>query len=426
MWTRTQTFFLFALLFGLSGACKNEHRCDGNPHNDCRLDGAVTCSSSEQCASPTPACDLGTMACVQCTPQEPAACTGPTPVCGGDHTCRACSAHAECPESDACLPDGRCASPGEVAYVQAGGTGAQPCAKGAPCGTLQEGVTAVSASRPYVKISGTGTLAANAVTTIDGKAVTILADPGAKLDRVGDGRILLVQSAGANVSIVDLEITGQTGLADEAIQLEPNGGTPELSLVRVKVTGSQGRGISASGGTLRLMQSTILGNTGGGISISGSQFDITNSIIVKNGGPNSVLGGIQVNGIVGVGMRRFEFNTVAQNQATSGITPGVLCSAIAMPLALANSIIYDNGTAIQVEGNNCSWTYSDIGPMMAPGQGNINAPPMFINAMQNNFHLQSGSPAKDAADPAASLSIDIDGDARPQGPARDMGADEIR
>jgi hypothetical protein len=35
------------------------------------------------------------------------------------------------------------------------------------------------------------------------------------------------------------------------------------------------------------------------------------------------------------------------------------------------------------------------------------------------------SPAKDAADPSASLVSDIDGDSRPQGPRRDMGADEV-
>ena len=97
-----------------------------------------------------------------------------------------------------------------------------------------------------------------------------------------------------------------------------------------------------------------------------------------------------------------------------------------MPFVLTNSIVYDNGTGTQVEGANCSWTYSDIGPMSVPGAGNINAPPMFVDLMKGNFHLQAGSPAKDAADPEASLAVDIDGDMRPQGGGRDMGADEIR
>lgn len=167
MWTRIGTILALAVCVGLLGACKNENHCKGNPNDDCRLDGAITCSSNEQCGEPTPVCNTATMACVQCTPQDDAACTGATPVCGDDSACRGCSAHAECSTSDVCLPEGRCADPGEVAYVQAGGTGAQPCTKEAPCGTLQQGVTAASPSRPYIKISGAGTLAESATNRLE-------------------------------------------------------------------------------------------------------------------------------------------------------------------------------------------------------------------------------------------------------------------
>lgn len=71
-------------------------------------------------------------------------------------------------------------------------------------------------------------------------------------------------------------------------------------------------------------------------------------------------------------------------------------------------------------------TYSDIGPDTVTGMGNLNADPLFVNVPQGDFHLQAGSPAKDAADPTASLTTDIDGDPRPQGGRPDMGADEIR
>ena len=197
------------------GACRcNPRFCEGALDNNCDnlTDVPQRCTSNEQCEEPTAVCDVtDSMTCVQCTPDQASACSNTTPACGEDRMCRACRAHSECPGSDACLPDGSCADSGQVAYVQAGGMGIPPCAKGAPCGTLQEGITAVNASRPYIKVSSAGVLTPSMTTTIDGKAVIILADPGAKLDRMGDGVNLEVRNTGADVQIYDLEISGAQG-----------------------------------------------------------------------------------------------------------------------------------------------------------------------------------------------------------------------
>ena len=99
--------------------------------------------------------------------------------------------------------------------------------------------------------------------------------------------------------------------------------------------------------------------------------------------------------------------------------------------------MFDNGAGTQVEGTNCTWSYSDIGSGIVSipagssgsggsGSGNISSAPLFVDPVHNNFHLQVSSPARDAADPAATLAVDIDGDFRPQGAGRDMGADEIK
>ena len=74
----------------------------------------------------------------------------------------------------------------------------------------------------------------------------------------------------------------------------------------------------------------------------------------------------------------------------------------------------------------CSASYSDVGPDASPGVSNINMDPLFVNLLQNDFHLMNTSPAKDLADPLATLANDIDGDTRPQGVERDMGADEVK
>jgi hypothetical protein len=74
----------------------------------------------------------------------------------------------------------------------------------------------------------------------------------------------------------------------------------------------------------------------------------------------------------------------------------------------------------------CSWAYSDIGPDGVTGNNNINADPLFANASQGDFHIGASSPCRDAADPGATLDSDIDRDTRPQGAARDIGADEAK
>src|ERR1700733_6056156 len=138
------------------------------------------------------------------------------------------------------------------------------CTLELPCGTLDAGV---KMNRPYVKIES-GTVSDDKGTTIDGKVVTILADPGAKLTRTVPGVILQVQNDGADVRVFDLEITNGTGMGNLAISI-PSGGAPKLALTRVTVDGNQGIGISANGGTLTITQSTVTSNPGGGISMVG-------------------------------------------------------------------------------------------------------------------------------------------------------------
>ena len=441
------------IVFYASAGCtkRGTAYCEAHP-DACGIDASppgdeapTACTSSAQCIAPTTVCDVTDGVCVACTPQEAAACDGATPVCGDDRACRACAAHPECAASNACLPDGSCAIAADVAYVAPTGTGTT-CTQAEPCGTV---AAALATDRPYVKLAA-GLTKDSQVTTIDGRVVTLLGDPGAILDRDGDGPILVVRSTGADVQIVGLRITGASGVAGaNGIELQPNGGAPKLTLHRAtidsnqgigisatggtltvtqsSISGNTGGGISATGGTLTARQSTISGNTGGGISITNAQFDLENNIIASNGGPATGFGGVRIDQ-VGAGTRRFEFNTVTNNNGAAGTTTGVVCTLVTQPITFSNNIVFDNqiGAArTQVGGVNCSWTYSNIGPDGVAGVGNINMDPLFVNPAQNNFHLTSASPAKDAADPAATLAVDIDGDARPQGVARDMGADEL-
>ena len=55
----------------------------------------------------------------------------------------------------------------------------------------------------------------------------------------------------------------------------------------------------------------------------------------------------------------------------------------------------------------------------------MNDDPLFVDPGNGKFHIMGSSRVIDKADPDATLAVYIDGDARPQGERRDIGADEF-
>ena len=104
---------------------------------------------------------------------------------------------------------------------------------------------------------------------------------------------------------------------------------------------------------------------------------------------------------------------------------------VAQPPITTNNIVWDNtsGTGKLQIGGNCNWTYSDIGDPAnttpPAGTGNLAAYPSFMNP-GSNYHLNSDSVAKNTADPAATVTVDLDGTVRPQEGRSDMGAYEFK
>ncbi len=413
---------MIALVVATGCKVNNPASCeiDGNPNPACTDGGVdpVACDESSDCGNDV--CLLDPGVCVECLASTDCVATSEAPVCDtAAHTCGACTTHSDCP-SEACLPTGACAPESDVAYVKAGATGGAPCDQGAPCATLNE---AIAASRPVIKVQGTAPIIDDQDTVIDGATVTIVADIGAKLDRSNDGTLLEVKGSSVNVTILDLEFLNGTDFSKPAILLGT--GTTRLTLTRVKVTNNQGVGVSAGGGFLTLSGCTISGNDGGGVVISAAEFDLTNNFIFANGEDAGVLGGLRFDA-TNSGTRRFEFNTVSTNRGATAT--GVFCTAINTPVTFSNNIIYNNlggGARTQVSPtlSNCLWTFSDIGPgAVVAGEANKADDPLFVDPA-SNFHLQPGSPAAAAANPAATLGFDIDGDVRSA--LKDIGADEI-
>lgn len=413
----------------LLGACKNANFCPGSTNDDCRLtqdaSGPKTCTGDIDCTDPSASvCDVtGTKACVQCTTTEATACTSTTPVCGDDHACRACTAHSDCTASLACLPDGSCGTADNVAYVDPAGTDNATCAKDTPCIKLS---AAIATNKPYVKLHGS----TDDAVSVDSHNVTLLADPGAQLTSTKNGLLLEVKGS-SQVAIYDLEITGASGASGFGISLPP-GNTASLELHRAKVTSNVAGGISASGGSLTVVQSTIGGNQGGGISVTNSTFTIVANFFFNNGSNTSLVGGVAA-GISASTTSRLDFNTFSLNTTIDGVGPAIDCRG---NFTASNNVMSNNRSATQVAqtGGTCAHTYSMFSPdpknptQPPPGTGNLVGDPLFVDPNKGDLHIQSTSKARHAADPAADLtgiaSHDIDGDLR-VAPA-DIGADQVK
>jgi len=363
--------------------------------------------------------------CVQCTADDVSRCTGDTPICNTtSHDCVGCDSHDDCPMSDACLPTGSCANASDIAYVEAGGTG--NCDQEMPCGLL---TTALATTKATIKMKGA--IIESDTVTIDSNARVILADPATSLDTSKNSVPVLQVSGTSNVEIYDLLITGSSGSNAPGLRVV-NGAN--VTLVRAKLSVNDGGfgAIVDTAGMFKAIQSEISGNKYGGMRIINTQFEIVNTAIINNGGLSGLIGGLNLLDLPSTGTFKIEFSTIARNQGSSGAPNGINCSTVNPPAkTFTNNIIWDNtGTGSpggeQVGGANCTASFSTIGPQpFTGGPGNIADDPKFANLASGDYHLMMVSPARDTADPAATLGVDFEGDARPEGAARDMGADEF-
>lgn len=124
---------------------------------------------------------------------------------------------------------------------------------------------------------------------------------------------------------------------------------------------------------------------------------------------------------------KFINNTFVDN--TAGSSGGGLCLTDTSEPVITNTIIWNNdaplGAQIHLDNADAVVSYTNIQDGW-PGTGNITTDPLFVNALQNDYHLTYDSPCRDAGDNTpVKEPEDFEGDLRIAFGTVDLGADEF-
>ena len=184
--------------------------------------------------------------------------------------------------------------------------------------------------------------------------------------------------------------------------------------------GGGGLGVELS--SLTIERTEIADNTavglGGGMVVSRSAPTLVNLLLHGNVSDGDG-GGLAV---LNLAQPEVLHSTFADNTARRGGALMVVQEAVA---TVTNSILWGDAPDEILEVNATTVvTYSDVAGGW-PGDGNLDADPLFADPGNDDYHLLAGSPAADVALAEAAAADDLDGDVRPGGAEFDMGSDEF-
>lgn len=419
--------------------CGSSAECDSSAPYCVADTCGESCNEDAQCPGFSQAADqlfCETGACVECRAGMNQDCASAKPVCDLG-TCRGCRAHDEC-ASGVCGDDGTCIDESNIAYVDPTGSGAAACTVAAPCSTVTRALTM---PQPYILISS-GTYSSGAALDLGGQRHLIgrgatppiftRTNPGPIID-ISNGQIDLdyIQVSGA---------TSDTELGN-GIYCHLGNNAPTVRLRRVTATMNEASGLDANSCTVEATNSTFSKNgfvsgrfaihlsnaTGtfdscivseniGGMDLDGGLYKVTNNLIVRNYSPTTPSTGINL--YTTEAGTKLEFNTIVDNgTGTAVLGQGINCNLQGVTASFPNNIIARNTK--QTAGANCSYPSSIIVDTDIT-QLKFKSP----DAAPYDYHIDIGSMAIDAAT-LSTVDHDVDGQARPNGAGRDVGADEF-
>lgn len=384
------------------------------------------------------ACAVGFAACgfprpadvADCTSLDATSCPTDKPVCdmaGG--VCRGCTSHSEC-ESHVCTADGTCAEEASIAHADPAGSSAGDCSQLSPC-TLTQAL-AVLPTRPYVLL-GAGTYN-NATTLAVGGKRFLVGDGSVRpvITNVAAGPIFSI-SVSSDVTFDNLQLFGAKNgspsappygyavdcnddiskglrvvhLVGDLISQNASHGVLgqhcAVFATRSTFSDNGGSGVIITDGGGAFDRCTFSGNAQEGINLDGGLYSVTNSFIYRN------MTGIEIypsqpGNVVA-------FNTIVDNSTgfncigdgtSSGSFPDNIIARSTLDALVGTSCTFPS-SIIMADAAALRFTHPDASPF--------------------DYHLTTGSLAIDHAT-SSMVDHDFDGDARPKGSGRDIGADE--
>jgi hypothetical protein len=417
----TRVLICAALCTVLAGCTrKSEKYCGLHPtdlencgYTDAGIDARPSCTTDLDCAAGAPHCEPSGHYCVECYENAHCVANADKTFCDLDtFQCSSCVTHADC-ASQACLPSGICGDDSDVAYVDPQAPEANvACSVAAKCNTIAK---ALATNLPFLKLQG----AINEAVTITTKNLTILADPGTTLSNLG---LVLSITGSSTVTIHDLTIIGDD---EKGIYCEKS----TLRLTGVTITGCNHRDRRAleakMGSTLLVSRSRLFSNAGGGILTDGTTtYQVTNTFLYRNGEDGGAIGAADFQS-TNTGVNMFEMNTVVDNRAKSGAVGGIDCGAA---VAAPNNIVarnYSGGLNNALTSNAPALGGCNFADSLVTSDATQLAFVMPDGAGPWDYHVSAGSMAINRG-VASTITIDFDGDVRPDGTAVELGADEYK
>jgi uncharacterized repeat protein (TIGR01451 family) len=261
------------------------------------------------------------------------------------------------------------------------------------------------------------------------------------LDAGGQGRVIYIAGSASPTVTGFIIQTGNAGSSNNGGGIYIEGGAPLIAGNTIFGNiGFFGGGIYNYTGSPRLEANMIYSNSasaGGGFLSEGGTPTTRNNIFYDN---QAHFGGGLANNIAStltVQNDVFYLNKSVATGPDNGNGGGLINRGA---LLVNNTIVFSNtadnsGGGVRNDSGSILIDYSDIVSNTASIGDNysgsditvtngISADPLFVDAPGGDFHLQASSPARNAGTTLAEVPDDFDYQARPFGPAYDMGADE--